>query len=611
MRRDLVVGGLSSSARASRNPERSVLRQRKHGRVMMRRILRAGLQPVGFTVGVIGAACVLIACQAAVRRPDGPRVKPTEPAMDYDAVVYLLAAKKAERAGDRVEAVIMWEAAVRADEASPSLRLGLARGLLAVNQDSAALESARASLRVDSTFSEGHVFLAEYYRQRGDLSRSAEHLEAAFRRTCDHEMGWKLIHLYNSMGRREESGRVLERLAMNPGSKPSDVLQWARIAESMGMNTAAEMLYRTYVGRWPEGEEGIVAYGGFLDKLSRTSEAEIVYRQGLQARPQSDAIRQKLAWSLLGQERWHDADSITAQTHVSAPEGLDGRKAWISLLLQRGQFALAITHAELLLSSFPDDSDLLVLLGQAHAALGEYRQAAVAFGQAASRDSSTQALTGLVYSQMQAEQYGEAERAARGAMRTFPGDMRLKFMYGAALRAQEKWPQAVEVFGELVRLDPTNAEYLFDWASSLERMGRFDQAVGAFRSLLEREPQNALALNYLGYMFAERGVHLEEALHLITQAVAQEPQNPAYLDSMGWVLYRLGRHLEAKRFLLEAIQYDLTNATMYDHLGEVCRALGERREARAYWEQALSLEPANAALRAKLDTLSRESHSSP
>ena len=64
-------------------------------------------------------------------------------------------------------------------------------------------------------------------------------------------------------------------------------------------------------------------------------------------------------------------------------------------------------------------------------------------------------------------------------------------------------------------------------------------AEAVFRELLALRPDFAPALNYLGYMNADRGVHLEEALALIEKAVALEPDNGSYLDSLGWVLYRI------------------------------------------------------------------------
>src|SRR6185437_16962221 len=48
-----------------------------------------------------------------------------------------------------------------------------------------------------------------------------------------------------------------------------------------------------------------------------------------------------------------------------------------------------------------------------------------------------------------------------------------------------------------------------------ERTKKYAEAEAAFRKVLEINPTNAEALNYFGYMLAERGVRLDEATGLI------------------------------------------------------------------------------------------------
>ena len=66
----------------------------------------------------------------------------------------------------------------------------------------------------------------------------------------------------------------------------------------------------------------------------------------------------------------------------------------------------------------------------------------------------------------------------------------------------------------------------------------YDAAEKAFRDVLAADPENAGAMNYLGYMFADRGIRLDEAQQLISKALDLEPGNGAYEDSLGWVYYR-------------------------------------------------------------------------
>lgn len=142
---------------------------------------------------------------------------------------------------------------------------------------------------------------------------------------------------------------------------------------------------------------------------------------------------------------------------------------------------------------------------------------------------------------------------------------------------------------------------LYFYAVANERSGRLDKAVTVFRQLLERQPENALALNYLGYMWAERGENLDEALGLIKKAVALEPDNGAFADSLGWVHFRLGQLELARQALERAAQLLPRDSTVFEHLGDVYRALGETSRAKEHYERALTLEAPNTdELRRKL-----------
>lgn len=129
----------------------------------------------------------------------------------------------------------------------------------------------------------------------------------------------------------------------------------------------------------------------------------------------------------------------------------------------------------------------------------------------------------------------------------------------------------------------------FALAASLERAGRWDEAVSEFRALLRRDADNAAALNYLGYMFADRNVNLEEALAMILRAVELEPTSGAYQDSLGWVYFRLGDWAQAEKHLREAARLEPYDATVHEHLGDLHARRGERQEAAAAYARALAL----------------------
>jgi len=160
-----------------------------------------------------------------------------------------------------------------------------------------------------------------------------------------------------------------------------------------------------------------------------------------------------------------------------------------------------------------------------------------------------------------------------------------KVMIGLrVLQALERWQEvdqetaaAIDRFGE-------NRDLIFTRAAALERLDQVEESEALFQQLVDAEPDDANAANYLGYMWANREVRLEEALELITRAVSLDPENSAYLDSLGWVHFRLGDLAEAERWLRRAVDLGggLVDGTIFCHLGEVLLEGGARTEARRY-----------------------------
>jgi tetratricopeptide (TPR) repeat protein len=128
---------------------------------------------------------------------------------------------------------------------------------------------------------------------------------------------------------------------------------------------------------------------------------------------------------------------------------------------------------------------------------------------------------------------------------------------------------------------------LFLRGSVEERQKHYDAAEVFFKKILALDPNNVLTLNYYGYMLADRGTDLDEALHLIQKAVQLDPQNYAYLDSLGWVYFKLGQYTLAENNLRQASQRMNTDPTVHDHLGELYEKTGRLKQAAEQWQISL------------------------
>jgi tetratricopeptide (TPR) repeat protein len=160
-----------------------------------------------------------------------------------------------------------------------------------------------------------------------------------------------------------------------------------------------------------------------------------------------------------------------------------------------------------------------------------------------------------------------------------------------------KWKDASAAIDEAEKLNssPQDMGLIYFLRGALqERQKHIDAAEEQFRQSLTVDPNNALTLNYLGYMLADHGLKLNEALQLIEHAVKLEPENGAYLDSLGWVHYKLGQYALAEQSLERAIMLIPTDPTVHDHLGEVYASTGNLQQAVAQWENSLKNYAASA-----------------
>ncbi len=130
--------------------------------------------------------------------------------------------------------------------------------------------------------------------------------------------------------------------------------------------------------------------------------------------------------------------------------------------------------------------------------------------------------------------------------------------------------------------------YMFFLRGELaERQKHFEPAEQYFNQALTLDPENAMTLNYLGYMWADKGEKLPEALKMIRKAVDIEPMNGAYLDSLGWVYFKMGEYELAEDNLRQAVNRDQTDPTVHMHLGDLYEKTGRIRLAAAQWQLSI------------------------
>jgi len=170
----------------------------------------------------------------------------------------------------------------------------------------------------------------------------------------------------------------------------------------------------------------------------------------------------------------------------------------------------------------------------------------------------------------------------------------------------KRFDDAQNVLNRATQRFPNQEQVHFLQGSLYEKQKKYNDAEKAFRKALEIQKDDPAVLNYLGFMFADRGIRLDEAEAMVQKAVQADPTNGAYLDSLGWVYFKQNRFDRAEEYLKKAIVFLSTDSNIHDHLGDVYFKTKRYDEARAEWNKTLQLstEPEEIdRVKKKLDEL--------
>jgi tetratricopeptide (TPR) repeat protein len=200
---------------------------------------------------------------------------------------------------------------------------------------------------------------------------------------------------------------------------------------------------------------------------------------------------------------------------------------------------------------------------------------------------------------------GQTDAAAAEMKKLLDGKNDRETYYDLAAAVYDrgrKFDEEAKALDAAEKLSTSKEEKIDIWfqrGAMYEKMKKSDLAEAEFRKIIEVKADYAPALNYLGYMLADRNVKLQEALALITKALDLDPTSGAYLDSLGWVYFKLNRLPEAEENLRMALLRTPRDGTVHDHMGDVLLRESKVKEAIAQWQ--LSVQELEASLPADVE----------
>lgn len=485
------------------------------------------------------------------------------------------------------------------DDAESWLTLGK---LYRVTRDSVEAEKAfKKALEADPKSDDALTQLALLYSDLGDTRRAIESLKAATDRAPNERSLAALAGAYEQMRDYKSAAEVLKRaLELAPDN--------SRLKRGLAQN---------------------LMNGDNLDAALK------LYQELAAEEPKDPQLRLRIAEIYRQKRDFANARKALERARSLDPQSLEVRYDEVNLLEAEGKADEAITTLRGILdetarrsysaSETANRAMLLERLGVLYRNLNQPAKAVEIFRQigALDADNGARVAVQIIDTYRLAKDYPKAQQEAAAAMKKYPNERMVKMVNASLLADMGKVDEAAGVIRSLLsgerdrethlalaqiwekgkrynemgaaldaaeKLSATSDDketVFFMRGAMLEKQKKFDQSETEFRKVLEINPSNASALNYLGYMLADRNVRLEEALKLIQRALELEPGNGAYLDSLGWVYFRQGKLNEAESLFVQSLEKIGKDPTVHDHLGDTYFKLGKTKDAITQWQLAL------------------------
>ena len=440
--------------------------------------------------------------------------------------------------------------------------------------------------------------------------------------------------MYADLGDSQRSSELLKRLTEKNPSPRTLMALASQYEQLRDYGLAAETLRRA-IELQPENPELKRAYAQNLLLADKYDEALAVYKEIAANDPKDWQSQLRISQIYRQKKDFGKAREASSKALAIEPKNVEVLYNEVNILEAEGKTTEAInTLKDLLISTAKRSYSsgekgnralLLERLGLMYRGAEQYNDAVATFRQIADLDSSlgARAEAQIIDTYRIAKEFQKAVEEADAASKKYPDDKVLLSVRASVLaevgRADDaaaelkklldgkndretyislaqvyekaknytEMAKSIDAADKLSDSKEEKESIAFMRGAMYEKMKKYDAAETEFRKVLELNPKNASALNYLGYMLADRNTRVSDALDFIKQALELDPDNGAYLDSLGWAYYRSGDLPKAEEYLRRAIDRFSKDPTVHDHLGDVYFKQGNLKDAIEHWQLSL------------------------
>ena len=282
-----------------------------------------------------------------------------------------------------------------------------------------------------------------------------------------------------------------------------------------------------------ETADTLAAKGDTLLTLQQYPSAIAAYDESLRINPNSVRVLQSKATALSAMTDTGAALDVYRRVLALEPGNELALRESSKLLAAQRRWRECLENTEALLQRRPNDVGALQLKGDVLTNLGRRAEALAAFEGAQALDPHDANLRQKI-EEVRVDVPGLLSRALIAS-------------------ASGNYPQALNLFDDILEVEPSNVNALIGKAVAYRRSGKPNEAVNCLDMVLNYQPTNASALLHRGHLLVEKG-DLDAALEAFDKLVTISPQDEEAWAAQGDVFVKMGRDDDALRVFSEALK---------------------------------------------------------
>jgi len=533
----------------------------------------------------VQAAKVLAATRLKMRKPD-EAVAVLEPFVGAgDPQIMALLGSAYLLAGDQVRGQDWLSRAVETAPDVAALRTQLALTLIAGGHMGEAIDELESAVDLGQDVLQADVLLVLALLKEGQYDEAVAASEALEERRADSPIPYNLTGLaLLSQGRLDRARAKFERALEIDPSFSTGLINLARVDIAADDLDAATGRYQDVLARDPKNLAALLGLAALAERRDDPQGLEQWLNRAQDANPSSTQPGILLARYNIGRGEHIKALTIASDLAARFPQDAEvlemlGRAQTLS-----GEEASAIRSFEQVAEQRPDDPQIYYLLGGAQWKQEDYGAAARSFRRAiALKPDYVQARVALASVLVAAESYDEAVAVARGLQQDYPDDALGWRLEGVIQIDARNLQAAVPPLERALSLAP-NGDTVRRLAELYSRAGDTDKAI----DLLQRwSTDNAddLQSRSLLAMLLQREGRDDDALPIYEDLYEQDQTNVIVLNNLAWILHQRG-DARAQNIAREAYDLEPSRPEVADTLGWILYNSGHQNEGLNILQQA-------------------------